>query len=343
MKRCLMLVCIAIMAVAVSCQKKSIKPKPDPKPLVYHTDGEVKKLYGNDPNGINMVIVGDAFIKDDLDTGGYYDQQVKMLVDYFFSVAPYKQNKEHFNVYVVYAESKKRGASQGFNADDTTRKLKSYFSTDVTRLLQVGDYATCYQYVQDAVPLYAANMMVVLVNDKAYGGSGGDVAVISTNELSKYIMIHEIGHSFGGLADEYADSQEAALTTASDAQFFPNTDTTNDPAKIKWMQYFPVHAYKGIVGAYQGGYYRATGVYRPELYSVMFDLGHPNYNAPSREAITRQIDAILNIPFDFNAFLNTDSASAKATTLGIGTIRPPMHDFIGMKNRVILMKKNKKQ
>lgn len=341
MRQCLILGCIGLMVAFFSCQKKPVKT--EPKPLVYHTDGEVKKLYDNDPNGVNMVIVGDAFIKDDLDTGGYYDQQVKMLVDYFFSVPPYKQNKEHFNVYVVYTQSSKRGASQGYHPDDTSTRLKSYFSTDVTRLLQVGDYATCYKYVQNAVPLYAANMMVVLVNDKTYGGSGGDLAVVSTNELSKYIMIHEIGHSFGGLADEYIDAQEAAFTTASDAQFFPNTDTTNDPTKIKWAQYFPVHAYKGIVGAYAGGYYRATGVYRPELYSVMADLGHPNYNAPSREAISRQIDAILNVPFDFNAFLKTDSSSALATVLGIGPMRPPMHDFIGRKDRIMRMKKNKKQ
>jgi hypothetical protein len=82
----------------LSCHKKSVQEMPKPKPdtKVYHADGEVKRLLYNDPQGVNLVILGDAFIKDDLDTGGYYDTQVKALVDYFFSVAPYKQNKQHF-------------------------------------------------------------------------------------------------------------------------------------------------------------------------------------------------------------------------------------------------------
>jgi len=338
-----------LAVLLLSCHKKDgVRPVTKPGPaLIYHQDGEVKQLLYNDPNGVNIVVLGDAFIKDDLDTGGYYDQQVKNTIDFLFSVAPFKQNKQHFNIYVVYAESNNRGAASIYPIDITRTKFTSYFDANVTRLLIVGNPDMADTYIKKAVPLEQAHLVLVLVNDPRYGGSGGYYSTTSVNPDSKYIMIHEIGHSFGGLTDEYIDEELAASTTRAGATIYPNTDTTNDPKKIKWAHFLDQNAYKGTVSEFQGGYYFATGVYRPEQGSIMQAFNFINYNAPSREAIVRKIDTIIHIPFNFNEFLKTDSASARpvpALGLANGPVRlqPISHDFIGGMDRMHWLKINKK-
>lgn len=327
------LLCIGLI---LSCRKNN-----PVTPVVYHQDGEVSKLYYNNPDGVNIVVLGDGFVKDDLKQGGNYDIQVKKVIDYLFTVAPFHQNKQYFNSYVIYTESAKRGAGHGFDSNNTSTKFQSYFDTSIQRLLTVGNYDTCYKYVEKAVPLSKAHLIIMLVNDDTYGGSGGSVAVASTNELSKYVLVHETGHTLGGLADEYVDSVAADRYSLSVVPFLPNIDTNSDPKRTKWAHFLDYSSYQGVVGAFEGGFYRAKGYYRPEAHSIMSDLSYLNYNAPSREAIVKRIDQIVNVPYDFNAFLKDDAASIQPVKLGVSNIPLIKNDFIQMKDRILLLQKNK--
>ena len=354
-------ICLLCMLLAFnSCGKKStplpVKPNGPDVPEVpvkpaepdnsdYHTDGEVAKLQFNSDNGVNIVILGDGFIKDDLKKNGVFDTQVKQIADYLFTVAPFKQYKQNFNIYTVYAESAQRGAAKGGYSASAPTRFKSYFYKDIDRLLAAGDVNTCFTYVEKAVPISKANLIILLVNDGTYGGSGGNIAVISSHQLSKYIMVHEIGHTFAGLGDEYVDLPIANNYSVDMVPYLPNIDTTSNPAFLKWGAYYNRPAYKNYIGAFQGAYYRDKGFYRPENRSVMTDLNMLSFNAPSREAIARRINEIINTPFDLQAFLAADATSIKPVTLSLNTpiLSLPKHDFINMRQRLMELHKTKVQ
>jgi hypothetical protein len=336
----LQLLCLCCVLILLSACHKTAPVAP----VVYHLDGDVVKLYGNNTTGVNIVVVGDCFTHDDLQKDGRYDTDVKQLIDYLFTVAPFKQNKQNFNVYMVYAQSPFPGAiHDGFNQGRTASKFNSYFDLQISRLLLLGDYPTFLTYVGKALPLDKVSLKVCLVNDVTYGGSGGDVAVVSTNSLSKRIMVHEIGHTFGGLADEYQDSSIGGEYSPGLSASYPNVDSTGDLNKIKWSSFVKLPAYKDVVGAYEGALYLATDYYRPEQRSVMYDLNTLSYNAPSREAIVRRMDEIMNIPFDFDAFVKDDASSVQPVFAVEKTnLTFPKHDFIRMKDRVMELPKSKK-
>src|SRR5215217_6217599 len=234
-----------ILIVCASCKKHK---KEEVALVKFHADGEVSKLYYNGENSVNIVVLGDGFTKEDLQQGGSFDKQSKELIDYLFTVPPFSQNKKYFNTYVVYAESKNRGASMGYDPSGRT-KFSSHFSLQTERLLMAGNMDSCDKYIEKALPLYRVHLAVMIVNDATYGGSGGRIAVVSANSLSKYIFVHETGHTFAGLADEYVDEAIADNYSMNYIYFLPNVDVTPDLDRIKWQHILKRPAYQNEVGA----------------------------------------------------------------------------------------------
>jgi hypothetical protein len=127
--------------------------------------------------------------------------------------------------------------------------------------------------------LPAYDFILVLVNSTRYGGSGGAIAVATINSASTLITIHEFGHSFARLADEYVD--EAAAPTyllfyREDA--FANVTQLSTPALVKWRHWFadPLNVPRSLgqtgVGLFEGAYYQPTGFFRPKTDSFMRTL-----------------------------------------------------------------------
>ncbi|WP_295771842.1 M64 family metallopeptidase [uncultured Mucilaginibacter sp.] len=303
-----------------------------PEDVLYHKDGDVNKLYYNMANGVNIVVLGDGFVKEDLKKNGVFDTQVKKVIDYLFTVAPFKQYKQYFNTYVVYAESAKQGAAVGSTSSDN--KFGSYFSSVTDRLLIAGNYNTCYEYVDKAIPRAIAHLVVLVVNDSKYGGSGGNIAVVSTNEASRYVMVHEVGHTFCGLGDEYIEEEIADNYPLSRLPMMANIDVTADASKAKWSHFVGRAGYGGV-SSFEGAYYRSKGMYRPENNSLMSSLNSLNFNAPSREAIVKRILMLTGVTYSFENFLREDAASAAtaSTKLNIN-YAIPKNDFLNMDSRL---------
>jgi hypothetical protein len=97
--------------------------------------------------------------------------------------------------------------------------------------------------------------------------------------------VHEIGHSFAGLADEYAE----AATYAGPER--PEPNVTIDPTGAKWAEWLGYDQPGiGVIGAYEGGYYHDLGIWRPSMASKMNLLGQP-FDAIAREAFVQHIYA----------------------------------------------------
>lgn len=314
-----------------SCSKEDpIEPIPLP---IYHEDGEVFKMMLNRSNGVNIVFLGDGFTKEDLKKDGKYDAKVKELTDFLFEIEPFKQYKNYFNVYQVYAESKIKGAANTYTPDRT--KFDAHFGNGNGRDLLTGNYDAAYKYAMKAVPVTDIRLLVMLVNDDRYAATGGAIATISTDKWSKYSFLHEVGHSFAGLADEYVEEPTAVNFPLDMLHYFPNVDNTSDLTKIKWAHLIEQKGYSSQVGAFEGGYYREHGVFRPEETSIMRDINVARFNAPSREAIVRTIFSIIPLNFDLNTFIREDAKNLQpVVTRTEQRIPPLLNDFIGMKQKV---------
>jgi hypothetical protein len=116
-----------------------------------------------------------------------------------------------------------------------------------------------FNLLANLLPEY--DVVILLVNDSKYGGSGGPVAIASTNQLSTEIAIHELGHTVVHLGDEYSDPIPGYPDTEE-----PNTTAQTNPALVKWRAWFvpgtpyptpPTLDFASIVGLFEGAHYHA--------------------------------------------------------------------------------------
>ena len=341
MKRYICLISFIAVLLLQSCSKTDfVEPEPIP---IYHQDGDVNELMFNRIDGVNIIILGDAFTKEDLIENGKYDAKVKEMTDYLFTIEPFKQYKDHFNIYQIYAESQVSGAADTYTPQRT--KFDAYFETLTSRSLVPGNYEACYLYAEKAVPLAQISLLVLLVNDDRYAGtSTGGIATVSTNVASPIVFVHEAGHTFAGLADEYEEDAIAEFFPLDVLPFLPNVDNTPDLSKIKWSHFLERNCYCPQVGAFEGGYYRTYGVFRPEVTSIMRDVNFLRFNAPSREAIVQTINARMGVPFDRDKFFKDDKKNLPTGPERSMIKLPPLHhDFIDMKKRTLQLHKLRQQ
>jgi hypothetical protein len=235
---------------------------------------------------VDIVIVGDGYVKEDFAPGGRWQVDTARLVKLFFEKVPFKQLRHLFNVHLVEAVSLDRGADDSPAKDVKRTPFDCAYGADgVDRALVVRDEDALQRAVANAP---AADIILVLVNDIRLGGTGGTAptgvphCTISSDGASYLVAIHELGHSFAGLGDEYVDPQVAglhALPESGDIEY-PNltvaklVDTSTRESlvrTIKWGRKLRTPEGSGERGFFEGGYYLAKGVYRPAATCVMMD------------------------------------------------------------------------
>jgi hypothetical protein len=130
-------------------------------------------------------------------------------------------------------------------------------------------------HTANAVGYYDAVM--VLINTSHFGGGRNTMVNVAyaaaRNVHFAELLKHEfLGHAIGGLGDEYSGS--GAYTGGNPPS--PNLDIESDPATVKWSHLIgQPDGMGGVVGVFEGGAERRTGIYRPTLTSKMRQLGRP--------------------------------------------------------------------
>ncbi|WP_299986436.1 M64 family metallopeptidase [uncultured Pontibacter sp.] len=193
--------------------------------------------HGPSDKYINFVFLADGYQANEL---GKYIEDVKGTVDGIFAKPPFRENKVFFNVFAIKVPSKQSGASHPGTANDESNqsaipitKVDNYFGSTfdyggIHRLLVPTNHMAISSVLASNFPEY--DQVFVLVNSPYYGGSGGAYATSSTNVHSKEIAIHEIGHSFANLADEYWAGPQYARER-------PNMTQVSSPETVKWKQW----------------------------------------------------------------------------------------------------------
>ena len=275
---------------------------------------------GPSSNRVDTVFVGDGYTSGEIESK--YASDVLSMVSYMFggTQAPFPRYSSFFNVHRVNVISM-RNLGRTFlsrvfsRTPRSTRRIDGMAVTD--RLLYLNttkaNNAVSAALVNSGIDV---DMRIGVVNETVYGGAGGEWAVYAgSNSSAREIAVHEIGHSFAGLADEY---------------FFPGTYTgpeptqpnlTTSPATGKWdrwVGYNDPNSNIGPIGYYKGGGYNENGLYRPSDDSKMRSLDRP-FDAVSREAFIKSIYAEVD-PLD--KWLTTTNVLHEGDSAWVDSIDP---------------------
>ena len=188
---------------------------------------------GAPANHVDLVILGDGYTDDDAER---FKSDVQQATDALFSVEPFRSRKSDFNVRSVFTPATQRGISRpraGVFRD--TPLGARYNSFDSERYMLTLDDRR-WRDVAAAVPY---DFVLILAPERKYGG-GGIFRLYSTaasgSSYFDYLVIHEFGHHFAGLADEYYTSDVAydEFVPASVEPWEANVTALLDPAALKW-------------------------------------------------------------------------------------------------------------
>jgi hypothetical protein len=276
-----------------------VRGRPD-----YHTlDGpiSVHKVAdnGGDANRFVIVILGDGYRVEDIQSG-LFDQDVQNAVEGLVTQSPWDRLRALSNVYSVSVVSNEAGADEpcaaGADPDCVAASRDTYFNTTFgyfgsDRLLSPDGHgqARAFAVADQQVGPGVWDILILLVNSDKYGGSGGSIPTASRS--SSELVVHELGHSIAGLADEYSDPYPGY----PDGTPEPNVDS--DPLRPKWWRWLTsgvplptpdTSDYGSVVGAFEGARYKSSGVYRPVQSCKMRLLGVP-FCPVCKEALSRVV------------------------------------------------------
>lgn len=248
---------------------------------------------GPNSNRVNIVFLGDGYTAAQINT--VYPAHIVAMTNHMFNPPPgnltrdpYPRYKNYFNVHRVNVLSNESGADVAPQNifRDTALDAQYFYDGATERLLYINDAkANSALDLGLADAGFAADVRLLTVNDTRYGGGGGTYAVYAGgNNSATEVALHELGHSFNGLADEYG-----GFTLPYGGAEPPEINATKDSAGAKWSHWLG-HNQPGIgvISAYQGARYYNAGLYRPSQNSKMRTLDRP-FDAISREQIVLDI------------------------------------------------------
>ena len=319
----------------------------------YSKDGQVTTLQkATEGNGINLILMGDAFSDRQIEDGTYLATMNKMM-EAFFSEEPYTTYRNLFNVYAVNVVS----MTEGYEHDG--QSLSTFFGqgTHVG-----GDDSKCMDYALKVISSdqMSSSLIIVAMNSPTYAGTcymyhnstgdyGQGVSVAyfplgQYEEVLAQLVHHEAGgHGFGKLADEYAyqdlgQMPEEEISNHKNWEpygWWKNVDFTSDPSAVKWAKFLNDSRYASDnLGVFEGACTYWTGAYRPTENSIMrHNTG--GFNAPSREAIWYRIHKLAygdSWEYNYEDFVSYDqktnigkNASASTAGIGVKSALPHLH------------------
>ena len=247
----------------------------------------VTLLGRSDGKGVDLVITGDGFKLDQI---GTFHTAAQNFVNYMFGYSDnISKHKSGWNVHRLDAIS---------NTDciDNVRSENSACFRETA----YGSYYRCgsgrglcadgnlvMNKVSSVFPQY--DQILVIVNSTKYGGT--TLTGFTTSSMAKqsfFIALHELGHSFAGLGDEY----EYGTCNHSTEPSAPNLTINNDNSTVKWKHWFD----HPNVGMFEGGGKCPTGVWRPTETSFMRKNGEPFYPV-NQEAWSMAVYAALTTTY----------------------------------------------
>jgi len=189
---------------------------------------------GDPHDRVDFVFVAEGYVAGDRDK---FKADADRMTAFLFSIEPYKALKDRFNVRAVFRPSPEKGVDEPRQRAYRKTALNASFNAfDLDRYLLIEEDHRMHE-IAGQVPYDA---LIVLVDSQRYGG--GSIAFdycVSTvdHARSPEVFVHELGHSFGGLADEYYQSEVSYndFYPKGIEPLEPNITALLDPGNVKWQ------------------------------------------------------------------------------------------------------------
>ena len=185
---------------------------------------------GEPPEKVDLLLLGDGYTAAEMDK---WRKDARRLTETLFAVSPFRERRRDFNVWAIDTPAGQSGVSRPSDgvwrrsplraAYDALGSERYVLTLDNKRLREIASAAP-YEFIE------------IVVNGRKYGGGGIHnlyATVAADNAWTPYVFVHELGHHFAGLADEYYTSEVAYSSPAGRPEpWEPNV--TADPLAARW-------------------------------------------------------------------------------------------------------------
>ena len=231
---------------------------------------------------IHVAYVAEGYQQHEM---GTFLEDCKIAMEALFQHEPFRQMQDRFNMIAVMSPSAESGVSEPGKGIWKNTALGAHFDTfyserylTTLHLKKMNDIlaGTPYEHI------------IVLVNGERYGGGGvyNSYTLTDAHDPSfRPVVVHEFGHSFGGLGDEYPYGDD-------DPMYFPDTEpwepnlTTKHDFNGKWENLVK----EKKAGLIEGGGYLTKGVWRGFENCRMRTNEEPEFCLVCQQALKRLID-----------------------------------------------------
>lgn len=257
------------------------------------------QVTGDPAERVDLIVLGDGYQADEKEK---FRGDLDRFMENFFGAEPFKSHWEDFNVRAVFFPSNDSGVDEprkGIYNDTPFGMMFNMF--DLPRYCMTEDV----WQIHDCAAQAPHDAVLLMANSSRYGGGAiynHYTVFVSDNEYDDYLVVHEFGHGFAGLGDEYYTSAVAynEFYPRGVEPWEPNITSLLDPANLKWRRYVdpgtPLPTpendsrYAGKVGAFEGAGYAAKGLFRPAKDCKMFSKGNRNFCPVCAAAVVETID-----------------------------------------------------
>ena len=187
---------------------------------------------GDPPTKVDLLILGDGYTAAERSK---FERDARRFTEILFGTSPFREHRQNFNVWGLCPAAEESSVSRPSGGVHHRSPLGTTYDTfDTERYVLTTENRS----LRDVASFAPYEFIEILVNGSIYGGGGIFnlyATVASDSEWSSYVFVHEFGHHFAGLADEYYTSQVAyAPATRHFEPWEPNVTALLDPTNLKW-------------------------------------------------------------------------------------------------------------